>query len=126
MRTRLWLLTIILLLGTAVRFYHLQAQSIWFDEGWSAYAAVQPSLRAAIEADATNPPLYYALLNVTTHVFGDSTLALRYFSLLFGLLAIALAERLGRQLFSPNAGIGAAFLVAFSPLLWWASEEARM
>ena len=56
MRTRLWLLIALLLLGTAVRLYYLQAQSIWFDEGWSAYAAVQPSLRAAIEADATNPP----------------------------------------------------------------------
>ena len=126
MRTRLWLLIILLLLGTALRLYHLQAQSIWFDEGWSAYAAVQPTLRAAVEADATNPPLYYALLNVTTRAFGDSALSLRYFSLLFGLLTIALAEKFGRRLFTPNAGLGAAFLVTFSPLMWWASQEARM
>src|SRR5205085_2408968 len=88
MRNRLWLLIVLLLLGTALRLYHVQAQSIWFDEGWSAYAAVQPTLRAAVEADATNPPLYYVLLNITTRAFGDSTLALRYFSLLFGVLAI--------------------------------------
>ncbi|MEO8610079.1 MAG: glycosyltransferase family 39 protein [Chloroflexota bacterium] len=126
MRIRFWLLIILLLLGTVLRLYHIQAQSIWFDEGWSAYAAVQPTLRAAVEADATNPPLYYVLLNITTRAFGDSTLSLRYFSLLFGVLAIALAEKLGRRLFTTYAGLGAAFLVAFSPLMWWASQEARM
>src|SRR5687768_4165325 len=126
MRTRFWLLMIFLLFAAAVRLYRLPAQSIWFDEGWSAYAAAQPTLQSAIDADPTNPPLYYLLLNIAALGFGDSELALRYVSLLLGILAIPLSYQLARRLFNSNAGIGAAFLVAFSPLMWWASQEARM
>jgi uncharacterized membrane protein len=126
MRTRLWLLILLLWFGAAARLYHLESQSIWFDEGWSAFAAVQPTLRAAVEADATNPPLYYVLLNIAVRGSGDSEFSLRYFSLLFGLLAVPLSYQLARRLFSPRVGIGSAFLVAISPLMWWASQEARM
>jgi|GEM_PF-548442 len=126
MRTRLLLLIGLLLVAAATRLYHLQTQSIWFDEGWSAYAAAQPTLEAIINADATNPPLYYLLLNIAARGFGAGELALRYVSLLLDILVIPLAYQLARRVFSPAAGIGAAFLVAASPLLWWASQEARM
>src|SRR6185369_17292634 len=119
-------LIIILLMAIAVRLYHIQTQSIWFDEGWSAYSAIQPNLQAAIDSDKTNPPLYYVIINIAAHGFGDSEFALRWVSLAFGLLAVALAYQLGKQLFNPRAGLMAALLMAFSPLLWWASQEARM
>jgi len=125
-RRSLWLLVGIILAALVARLYRIQAQSIWFDEGWSAYAAVQPTLRAAVEADATNPPLYYLLLNIAVHGMGDSPLALRGFSTMIGVLVIPLAYRLARRLFDERAGLAAAFLAAFSPLLWWASQEARM
>lgn len=120
------LLLAVLLLAAAVRLYHIQLQSIWFDEGWSAYAAGQPTLRAVIEAEPTNPPLYYLLLHIAVRGFGDSPFALRYFSLLLGLLTVPLTYQLARRLFDARAGLWAAFLVAFNPLLWWASQEARM
>jgi 4-amino-4-deoxy-L-arabinose transferase-like glycosyltransferase len=126
MLTRLSLLVLLLLAAAAARTYQLTAQSIWFDEGWSAYAADQPTLSEAANADATNPPLYYVLLNAFVHFTGDSELALRWFSLLFGLLAVPLACQLGSRLFDARAGLGAAFVTAFAPLLWWASQEARM
>ncbi len=119
-------LIIILLMATAIRLYHIQTQSIWFDEGWSAYAAIQPTVQAAIDSDKTNPPLYYVIVNLAAHSFGDSEFALRWVSLAFGLLAVALAYRLGKRLFNNRAGGMAALLMAFSPLLWWASQEARM
>ncbi len=123
--TRLFVI-IIFLLVTAVRLYHIQAQSIWFDEGWTAYSAIQPNIQAAIDSDKTNPPLYYVIVNLAAQGFGDSEFALRWVSLAFGLLAIALAYQLGKQLFDTRAGLMAALLMAFSPLLWWASQEARM
>src|SRR5215207_3611401 len=116
----LWALTFILILAFAARLLHIQTQSIWFDEGWSAYATQQPTLPAAAEADATNPPLYYMLLNLAARGFGDSPFALRLFSLFVGLLAIPLTYQLARRLFNPRAGLYAALLAAFSPLLWWA------
>jgi uncharacterized membrane protein len=120
------LLIVILLIAAAVRFFHIESQSIWFDEGWSAYAAVQPNLQAAIDSDKTNPPLYYGIVNIAAHGFGDSEFSLRWVSLAFGLIASTLAYQLGKQLFNPQAGVMAALLMAFSPLLWWASQEARM
>ncbi|MBL8157054.1 MAG: glycosyltransferase family 39 protein, partial [Anaerolineae bacterium] len=117
---------LILLLGLAARLYHIQSQSLWFDEGWSAYAAIQPTIQAAIDADRTNPPLYYLLLNLAARGLGDSELALRYVSTLFGLVGIALSYRLACELFRRRAGILAALLAAINPLLWWASQEARM
>ncbi|MFO7320591.1 MAG: glycosyltransferase family 39 protein [Chloroflexota bacterium] len=123
---RLLLFAALFLIALAVRLYHIEIQSIWFDEGWSAYAATRPTLAAAAAADATNPPLYYMLLHIGVRAFGDSAFALRLVSALFGLLTIALAARLGGRLFGTRAALVAGFMTAFSPLLWWASQEARM
>jgi uncharacterized membrane protein len=120
------LFSTLILLATATRLVHIQNQSLWFDEGWSAFAAVQPTLLAAAQADATNPPFYYLLLNISARFWGDSSFSLRWFSLVFGLLTIPLAYQLARRLFDERAGLCAALLVAMSPLLWWASQEARM
>ena len=115
-----------MLLATAVWLFAIQAQSIWFDEGWSAYAAEQPTLVAAAAADATNPPLYYVLVNMAARGFGTSELALRYVSLLLGLLIIPLAYQLARQAATPRAGVYAALLATISAPLRWAAQEARM
>lgn len=136
---KFFLITVLLLLATATRLLDIQTQSIWFDEGWSAYAAEQPSLLAAWNADATNPPLYYVILNVGARFFGTSELALRYVSLLFGLLTIPLVYQLARQASSfrfgeyggrprttIRAGMYGALLATASAPLWWASQEARM
>lgn len=119
-------LVLILLLATAVRLWGIEAQSIWFDEGWSAYAAKQPSLVDAWRSDATNPPLYYLTLNLAARGFGTSELALRYFSLLIGILTIPLIYQLARRTAGTRAGLYAALLAAASSPLWWAAQEARM
>ncbi|MCC6805365.1 MAG: glycosyltransferase family 39 protein [Anaerolineae bacterium] len=127
MRTRRFApLVLILLLATAARLGGIKAQSIWFDEGWSAYAAEQPTLIDAWESDATNPPLYYLLINVAARGFGASELALRYVSLLVGVLTIPLVYQLARHIAGARAGWYAALLAAASSPLWWAAQEARM
>lgn len=125
-RAILWMMVAILLMATAVRLFRIETQSIWFDEGWSAYAASQTSLLAAAQADLTNPPLYYMILHIAASVFGLSEFALRWVSTLFGLLTIALVYRLAALLFGRWAGGYAALLAACLPLLWWAAQEARM
>jgi len=123
MRTRLVLL---ILLAAAIRLIGIQTQSLWFDEGWSAFAAVQPNLIAAFNADLTNPPLYYVLLNLHATLLGDSEFSLRLFSLFMGLLTIPLSYQLGKRVAGESAGWYAALLVTFSAQMWWASQEARM
>lgn len=122
----LWLICALIGLSAAVRFYGIDTQSLWFDEGWSAFAAARPTLLDAWNADTTNPPLYYVLLNIAAHLWGDSAFGLRVFSFFCGLLGVALSARLGRSLFGPRAAVFAAGVAAFSPLLWWAAQEARM
>ncbi len=123
---RLFLVVVLVLLAAALRLFHLSTQSIWFDEGWSAYAAQQPTLSAAAQADLTNPPLYYVLLNAAAHCFGTTEFALRIVSLLLGLLIIPLVYRLARAAAGERAGRYAALLATISAPLWWASQEARM
>lgn len=128
MRDRVWLwsLALLLLVATGLALWGIGAQSLWFDEGWSAYAAAQPTLIAAANADATNPPLYYALLHVSARLWGDSEFGLRVTSLLLGLLGIAVAARWSRTRQGRWSAILTAFVLAFVPLLWWAMREARM
>ncbi|MDX2138977.1 MAG: glycosyltransferase family 39 protein [Chloroflexota bacterium] len=124
--TSLVWLVLILLLATALRLYTIASQSIWFDEGWSAYAAAQPTLLDAARADLTNPPLYYMLLHSAARFFGTSEFALRWVSALLCLLTIALMARLARERFGWQAARFAALLGTLSTLLWWAAQEARM
>ncbi len=123
---RLPLPVVLLLAATAVRLYHLQSQSLWFDEAIAVHAASQPGWLAVVRADPTNPPLYACLLHLSLPLTGDSLFALRWPSAMLGLLGVALTLRLARRLGGHAAGLFAGLLAAFSPILWWASQEVRM
>lgn len=127
MSRRHLVLLAILLLATALRFYRLDAQSLWYDEGNSARMAergVADILRAA--AADVHPPGYYLILSGWRSALGDSEFALRSLSALLGILTVALVYRLGRQYFSRWAGVSAALLAAINPFLVYYSQEARM
>ncbi len=125
-RRRTALLLSLIVLAGAVRLWGLGAQSLWFDEGIAWHAATQPNLRDAIEADPTNPPLYFLLLFAGVRFAGDSEFALRWLSAAFGVLLVPLSYQLARRYLNSAAGLFTAVLVACSPPLWWASQEARM
>jgi hypothetical protein len=127
MKTRHFLLVgAALLIGAAFRLRDLSGQSLWFDEGWSAHAAVQPTFIDAWNADATNPPLYYALLHMAARFVGISEFGLRFFSFGFGMLALPLTYALVRRVSDARSALIALWLAALSAPLWWASQEARM
>ena len=126
-RSRLLSLSVLcLLIATGVRAWHLDTQSLWFDEGIAWHAAIQPNLAAALVDDPTNPPLYFALLFGWVRLVGDSEFALRSLSLLQGVLLVALMGLAGRRWFGRKAGLLALALGALTPLLWWAAQEIRM
>jgi uncharacterized membrane protein len=125
-RSRLLLLAI-LLLGAFLRFYRLDAQSLWNDEGNSARLA-ERSLRLIVEGAAgdIHPPGYYLLLHHWRALFGQSEFALRSLSVAAGLALILFTYLLGRRLLAEPTGPVAPFLSAISPFAIYYSQEARM
>jgi hypothetical protein len=119
---------VIILVGTGLRFYGLGAQSLWYDEGVSAWVARLPVREmVAWTAADIQPPLYYLLLGGWLRIAGWSEYALRYPSVFFGVLTVALMFTLLRRWRKPtSAALWAAGLAALHPLLVYYGQEARM
>lgn len=120
-------LLLILLLAFALRCYRLDAQSFWNDEGNSARIAERP-IALILEGAAADihPPGYYLLLHAWRALAGHSEFALRYLSVMAGILAVAFTGSLGRRLFGATVGWGAALGAALAPLAVYYAQEARM
>jgi mannosyltransferase len=120
-------LLVILLLAASLRFYRLDAQSFWNDEGNSARLS-ERTVGLIVEGTASDihPPGYYLLLHYWRAIFGHSEFALRALSAVAGLALVLFTYLLGRRLFDQATGLMAAFLGALSPFAIYYSQEARM
>lgn len=127
MRRSLWVLLAILTLAAALRFFQLDAQSFWNDEGTSARVAERslPLITAAAIGDI-HPPLYYYALHFWRGLFGASEFALRSLSAVLGVILVGLIYLLGRQLFDELTALASAFIAAINPFQVYYSQEARM
>jgi 4-amino-4-deoxy-L-arabinose transferase-like glycosyltransferase len=125
-------LLVILLLAFALRVYRLDGQSLWYDEAVTAHVASQGiSELTRWTADDIQPPLYYYVVAGWTRLAGRGEWALRFPSVCFSLLTVALMWSLARRLFSAGragqiTGLVAALLTAISPLYVYFAQEARM
>ncbi len=121
------LLLLVLAVAAGLRFYNLDGQSLWSDEGNSVALAARPF--AQIARDAANdihPPLYYFLLRIWTRIFGTTEVALRSLSALLGVLLVLATAELGRRIFSRVTGLTAGILAAAAPFQVYYSQEVRM
>ena len=129
-RRVLWrgVLLVLLLLAFAVRLSGLTAQSLWRDEVDAIRFSQGPltTLFRNFTRVGWNGPLYYAFLRLWIAVAGQTEFALRFFSLGFGLLAVALTVRLARAWFTPAVAALAGLLMALSPYMVWYSQENKM
>ncbi|MDP2937569.1 MAG: glycosyltransferase family 39 protein [Dehalococcoidia bacterium] len=117
----------VLLLAFALRAFRLDGQSLWYDEGNSAALATRSISQIVSGAAADiHPPLYYILLSWWSQIGGASEFSLRFLSVVFGLLLVAVIYKLGQKLFLSQAGLAAAGIAAVSPFLVYYSQEARM
>ncbi len=118
---------ILIILTFGLQVTRLGAQSLWYDEGFSAWLAARPvaEIVARTAADI-HPPLYYLLLHVWVAGAGTSEFALRFPSVFAGVLAVPLVWSLGRRLLGSKGGLVAAALTALSPAWLWYAQEARM
>lgn len=127
-RSEIWLLTsVILLVAFALRVNRLGAQSIWWDEGHSIQMASAELVQIpALPGMDVHPPGYFALLHQWMAVTGRSEFALRYLSLVFSMLTLALLMRFGRELAGQRVSWAAGGLAAVSPLYVAYAQEVRM
>ncbi|MBV8429605.1 MAG: glycosyltransferase family 39 protein, partial [Solirubrobacterales bacterium] len=114
-------------LGAALRLYHLGHQGFWFDEGNTALLVhLSPGkMLGLIPQSESTPPLYYCIAWLWARIFGYGEVGLRSLSALAGVLVVPVAYGAARKLISLRAGVIAAGLAAFNPLLVWYSQEAR-
>jgi hypothetical protein len=141
------LLLVIIFLAFFLRLNSLAFQSLWRDEVDAicfAQAPLLPSLPetqlaytptcqpgiqsvfGAFLSGGWNGPLYFLVLRGWLGLAGSSEFALRFLSLAFGVISVALIFVLGKRLFNRSIGLIAAILFAFSAYQIWYSQEAKM
>lgn len=124
-----WLILLALIIagGCFLRFWQLGTQSLWFDEGYTAWMITHlpREIVYLIRADVS-PPLYYLLLYVWTQSFGNTEFALRSMSAIAGCLALPLMALTARRITrSWLASAVATLLFSLSVLQVQYAQEAR-
>jgi len=123
----IWLkLSLVVLLGCLLRVVGLGKESLWLDEATSLIIArMNPADIVLWAAADVHPPLYYLLLHIWLRL-GESEVAIRSLSAVWGVLGLVLVFALTRELLGNRVALWAALLLALSPLHIWYSQEARM
>lgn len=116
---------VVLAIGLVLRFW--TRSDLWLDEALTVDIARLPlhDLPAYLRRDGA-PPLYYALLHLWMGVFGQSDLAVRALSGVFGVVTIPLVWLAGRRLAGKTAAWSATVLLATSPFAVRYDTETRM
>ncbi len=122
-----WLPVLLLGLAFALRICRLGDANVWWDEALAVWAARKPwSAMTAWTAGDVHPPLFFWLLWPWQRLVGQTEFALRYLSLMGGVLLAAIAWASGRRLGGWLAGALALVLVGASRFTVWWSMELRM
>lgn len=132
---RFWLV-VLLLSAWALRLYHLDTMSLWWDESLSwdrAANSLQAVLSNTIQIQNVttrdlHPPLYFVFLHFVVLVAGATEFALRFLSVGANLLTLAMFVPLAKVLFGKRGaavGLLAVLFGAVSPFYVWYAQEAR-
>ncbi len=118
----------IIVAATVIRWWGLDAKSLWFDETYSVLLASQPltQLVRLLRDYDTHPPLHYALLHFWIAAFGKDETAVRSLSVIASVLAVSVTFLLGRRIGGDRVGLLGAALLAISPFQVVSAQEARM
>ena len=122
-------LIFITLIAFALRVFRLGDAAVWWDEGFSVWEA---RMGLAALADRTaydvHPPFYYGALHFWRLAVGDGEFQLRFLSVIFGVLTLAVLWTLARWLLPKRPGVAlmAVFLYAIARYMVWWSQEIRM
>ena len=124
-----WLLLLIILLAFALRLYQLDKESLWMDEAFSVHHAQEKDLLSLLTFVSTTeaaPPGHYLLLHYWIALFGSSEFSLRFPSVLFGVLSLALLFKIVKMVFSTKIALLSVFFMSVSMIEILYSQEARL
>jgi len=111
------LLVCIVILGSFLRFYHIDKRCLSGDGIVTIEIASQPSAKAVwqkvVQDYPSDLPFFYALLHYWL-LLGKSVFWLRFLSALSGILVILLSYKLSKYLFDRKTALLVSFLVATS------------
>ncbi len=120
----------IVLSAFALRLYRLDAQELRGDEAFGYFFSLRSFkdiIQSTIDLMEPHPIASYFVQHLWLDVAGHSAFALRFSSVCFNLLAVALLYRLAICLSLRNStALLGAFLLAISPYAIWHSQDARM
>ena len=113
--------------AAAIRFYHLDAQSLWNDELFSLQVSKLglAEIQSALVAHYHHPPLFFYLLHFVLAVSGESAWSLRLISALAGSATVGLVFHYGSKMFGLRAGVAAAAICLVAPFHIAYSQEGR-
>jgi mannosyltransferase len=119
---------IVIFAGYLVRILSLDFQDMWRDEVDQWLFTLDPLKKQLTRFFdiGWNGPLFSPLLRLWITGTGDSVFAMRYFSLLWGVLSISLIYILCKRLVDRKTAMVSAILWAFSPYSVWYSQEIKM
>jgi len=122
-------LSLIVLLGTALRLYDLGTESFWFDEIYTVQRETQDLQtlvhQLATQGNMTRNAVYYLLAHFWVMPFEITEVSIRSLSALFGILSIGMMYVVGQQLFGVKVGLLSSFFMAVSEFQIQHSQEAR-
>ena len=122
---RLPLLLLILLIAFGVRVLGLGIQDLSDDEAFFVQIAHQGTYLQLAGSAEPHPPLYLALLQGWMLAAGVTEYAVRYLSIVVGVLTVAAAYQFGRRLAGDRLGLAAAFVAALNPYQTLYSQTTR-
>ena len=123
------ILASIILLGAALRLFHLDYQSLWDDEIATMIQA-NPKLDFSSAWDVymkydNMPPLYFLIIRYMMMVFGYKSIVLRAFSAIVGISCIPVFYALTKKMFDAGVAKWAALFMAINPMLIYYAQEGR-
>jgi mannosyltransferase len=120
------ILLLILLLATVLRLWGLGSESLWLDEALTARHMETSYVQLVHDfLGNTQTILYYLGEKAWCMAFGHTEAALRFPSVIYGVLTVWAIFLLAGQLFSRAAALWTAFLLAINPFAIYYSQEAR-
>lgn len=118
---------LVLILACTLRFYHLDFQSLWYDEVHSANGA-DPDLSVdeIIEYSRTDqPPLFFLILHYCFKIFGFNDMVGRSVVAMIGVTGVIAMFLLGKEIKDANLGLVSALLTGINFFHINYSQEVR-